>query len=52
MEKVQGYCVKCKAKSTFAEGYKEVAFGKKGRRALKGNCAKCKTGMYKILPTK
>jgi len=52
MASMQGYCVKCKAKRDFADGWKEVAFGKKGRRAVKGNCSKCKTGMYKILPTK
>jgi hypothetical protein len=52
MADMQGYCVKCKAKRSFADGWKEVAFGKKGRRAVKGNCSKCKTGMYKILPTK
>lgn len=49
---MNGYCVKCKEKRDFAEGAEEVAFGKKGRRAMKGNCSKCGTGMYKILPTK
>lgn len=47
-----GYCVKCKAKRDFADGATEVAFGKKGRRAMKGKCSKCGTGMYKILPSK
>lgn len=49
---MQGYCVKCKSKSDFADGHQEVAFGKKGRRAEKGNCKKCGTGMYKILASK
>lgn len=47
MEKVQGYCVKCKAKSVMADA-KEVTM-KNGRKAMKGKCAKCGTGMYKIL---
>jgi hypothetical protein len=52
MANMQGYCVKCKSKSEFAPGAQEVAFGKKGRRAMKGTCSKCGTGMYKILPNK
>lgn len=47
---MQGYCVKCKEKREFAGGAEEVAFGKKGRRAMKGQCSVCDTGMYKILP--
>lgn len=43
----QGYCVKCKAKSEMANA-QEVTM-KNGRRALKGTCSKCGTGMYKIL---
>ena len=43
----QGYCVKCKAKSTM-EDAKEVEM-KNGRKAMKGKCGKCDTGMYKIL---
>ena len=49
---MEGYCVKCKEKREFAEGAEEVSFGKKGRRAMKGNCSKCNCGMYKILPNK
>lgn len=49
---MQGYCVKCKEKRDFAEGAQEVAFGKKGRRAMKGKCSACGTGMYKILSSK
>ena len=47
-----GYCVKCKEKREFAQGAEEVVFGKKGRRAMKGTCSTCSTGMYKILPNK
>lgn len=43
----EGYCVKCKAKSEMIES-KEVTM-KNGRKALKGKCKKCGTGMYKIL---
>ena len=50
MEKVEGYCVKCKAKSTMADA-KTVTM-KNGRQAMKGKCAKCGTGMYKILGNK
>ncbi|KKR05923.1 MAG: hypothetical protein UT33_C0010G0066 [Candidatus Peregrinibacteria bacterium GW2011_GWC2_39_14] len=48
---MEGYCVKCKAKREML-GAEEVKFGKKGRKAMKGKCAKCSTGMYKILPMK
>ena len=47
---VEGYCVKCKAKREMAEA-KEVTM-KNGRKAMKGKCPKCGTGMYKILGTK
>lgn len=43
----EGYCVKCKAKSEMANA-SEVTM-KNGRRAMKGTCSKCGTGMYKIL---
>lgn len=43
-----GYCVKCKAKSEMKET-KQVTM-KNGRKAMKGKCTKCGTGMYKILP--
>ncbi|MBI3541211.1 MAG: hypothetical protein HY073_03625 [Deltaproteobacteria bacterium] len=46
----QGYCVKCKAKSDMADT-KTVTMKNK-RQALKGKCAKCGTGMYKILGSK
>ena len=43
----EGYCVKCKAKREMADA-SEVTM-KNGRRAMKGKCPKCGTGMYKIL---
>jgi hypothetical protein len=50
MDKAEGYCVKCKAKSTIVDA-KEVTMKNK-RTALKGKCAKCGTGIYKILGKK
>ncbi len=44
------YCVKCKAKSEMKDTQRITM--KNGRLAMKGTCAKCGTGMYKILPTK
>ena len=41
------YCVKCKAKTEVKDGKKVTM--KNGRAALKGTCAKCGTGVYKIL---
>ena len=46
----QAYCVKCKAKVDVADAEKVTM--KNGRPALKGKCAKCGTGVYKILPLK
>lgn len=43
----KGYCVKCKAKSEMKDA-KQVTM-KNSRKAVKGKCAKCGTGMYKIL---
>lgn len=43
----EGYCVKCKSKAEIANA-KETTM-KNGRKALKGVCKKCGTGMYKIL---
>jgi hypothetical protein len=50
MSNEQGYCVKCKAKSTMVDA-EEVKM-KNGRPAMKGKCEVCGTGMYKILPSK
>ena len=44
------YCVKCHAKTEMVDA--ERVTMKNGRPAMKGKCAKCGTGMYKILPTK
>jgi hypothetical protein len=49
-EQQEGYCVKCKAKRPIANAV-EVQM-KNGRPAMKGTCATCGTGMYKILPKK
>jgi hypothetical protein len=46
----QGYCVKCKSKRDMKDE-KEVSMKNK-RRALKGKCSTCGTGMYKILGMK
>ena len=44
---MEGYCVKCKTKREISEG-NEVTM-KNGRKAMKGKCPKCGTGMYRIL---
>ena len=44
---VEGYCVKCKTKREMKDA-KEVKM-KNGRKAMKGKCSKCGTGMYRIL---
>jgi len=48
-----GYCVKCKAKDREMKNAKVVQMKGKGgvvRKAATGDCAKCGTKMYKILP--
>lgn len=47
MEPTIGYCVKCKEKREMKDA-SEVEM-KGGRRAMKGMCSVCGTGMYKIL---
>ncbi len=47
---MEGYCVKCKAKKEMSDA-KEVTM-KNGRKALKGKCPVCGTGMYRILGKK
>lgn len=49
-EKETAYCVKCRAKQVIKEA-EEVRM-KNGRPALKGKCAHCDTGVYKILSSK
>ena len=46
----EGYCVKCKAKREMKDA-QEVTM-KNGRKAMKGSCPECGTGMYKILGNK
>ena len=43
----EAYCVKCKAKRDMKDS-KEVVM-KNQRKALKGTCPECGTGMFKIL---
>ena len=45
--KTQAYCVKCKAKKPMAGAVESVL--KNGRKAIKGKCPTCGTGMFKIL---
>ena len=42
-----GYCVKCKAKKEMKDT--ENVTMKNGRKAMKGKCTSCGTGMYKII---
>ncbi|MCK4423059.1 MAG: hypothetical protein KAV18_03210 [Candidatus Omnitrophica bacterium] len=44
---MEAYCVKCKAKKEIKDE-QEVTM-KNGRKALKGKCPSCGTGMYRIL---
>jgi len=50
MAEMVGYCVKCKEKREMND-VQEVTM-KNGRKAAKGKCSTCGTGMYKILPKK
>ena len=43
---VEAYCVKCKAKREMNEA-KQVTM-KNGKKAMKGVCPQCGTGMYRI----
>ena len=44
---VEGYCMKCKAKSEMKDVQETVM--KNGMKAAKGVCSKCGTKMFKIL---
>ncbi len=44
---MEGYCVKCKAKRDMKDA-NEVTM-KNGRKAMKGKCPTCGTGMFRIL---
>lgn len=50
----EGYCVKCKTKREMKDAEEVEMKGKGGvsRRAMKGTCPVCGTGMYKILGKK
>ena len=43
----QAYCVKCRAKKEI-KGAKEVTM-KNGKKALKGSCPTCGTGVFRIV---
>lgn len=43
---MEGYCVKCKKKQEIKDA-KEVTM-KNGRKAMKGVCPACSTGMFRI----
>ena len=43
---MEGYCVKCKAKRTMKDA-KQITM-KNGRKAMKGVCPVCGTGMFRI----
>ncbi len=43
----EAYCVKCKKKQEMADA-QEVTM-KNGRKAMKGKCPVCGTGMYRIM---
>lgn len=53
-EPVVAYCVKCKAKKEMKDPQEVEMKGKGGvaRRAMKGTCPVCGTGMYRILGKK
>ena len=44
---MEGYCVKCKKKQEIKDAKEETM--KNGRKAIKGKCPACATGMYRIL---
>ena len=43
---MEGYCVKCKKKQEIKDA-KEVTM-KNGKKAMKGSCPSCGTGMFRI----
>ena len=44
---MEGYCVKCKSKKEIKDSV-EVTM-KNGRKAMKGKCPACGTGIFRIL---
>ena len=47
---MEGYCVKCKKKREMKDTSEVIL--KNGRKAAKGKCPDCGTGMFKILGNK
>jgi len=47
---MEGYCLKCKTKKEMKDA-KEITMKNK-RKAMKGNCPDCGTGMFRILGKK
>jgi len=47
---MEGYCLKCKTKKGMKDAEKITM--KNGRKAMKGKCLDCGTGMFKILGNK
>lgn len=43
----EAYCVKCKGKKEMSEAQETTM--KNGRKAMKGKCPDCGTGMYRIM---
>ena len=44
---MEGYCVKCKSKKEIQNATQITM--KNGRKAMKGTCPTCGTGMFRIL---
>ncbi len=44
---MEAYCVKCKAKTEIKDPQNVTM--KNGRKAIKGKCPTCGTGLYRIL---
>jgi uncharacterized Zn finger protein (UPF0148 family) len=44
---MEGYCVKCKSKKEIKDPVEVIM--KNGRKALKGKCPTCGTGIFRIL---
>lgn len=49
-DKITGYCVKCRDKAGREMKDVQKVTMKNGRKAAKGVCTVCGTGMYRILP--
>ena len=44
---MEGYCVKCKSKKEISDANEVVM--KNARKAMKGKCPSCGTGVFRIL---